>query len=173
MQNVLTEKEVTERRKEIALLTQQGYSLNQIAKKYNLSRQRIHQILQKAKEEGHEVITYKRPESPQKIRECIVCKKQFHRKWLGSKTCSKDCTSKSLIGGKWSRHEFITLTCSNCGKEFKRSHYLESVSNAKCKKEDRLKFCSKECYWSSNFFKQVGKYKGIKNAKNPKKRNSL
>jgi predicted DNA-binding protein YlxM (UPF0122 family) len=169
MQNTLTEKEIAERRKEMALLTQQGYSLNQIAKKYNVSRQRIHQILQKAKEEGCEVVVYKQPK---KTKECVVCKKQYYRKFR-TKTCSKDCTLKLLRkGGKWSRYEFFTFTCENCNKEFKRSHYRESIANVKCKK-DGPKFCSKECYWSSNFFKQVGKYKGIENAKNPKKRNSL
>lgn len=161
MQKTFTEKEVTERRKEMALLTQQGFSLSQIAEKYNMSRQRVHQILKKAKEEGCEIVIYKQPK---KIRECVACKKQFYTiNGKVRKTCSKDCESKLLRGGKWSRHEFFTFTCTNCGKEFKRSHYLESIANVKCKK-DRSKFCSKECYWSSNFFKQIGKSKGIENA---------
>lgn len=148
--------QTTERRKEMALLTQQGYSLTKIAEKYSISKQRVHQILQKAKKEGFDVKINRRVKE-NKLLNCIVCTKEFNViGYKKIKTCSKECLEKlQKRGGKWSRYEFITLICANCKKLFTRSNYRESITERMSGQGNR--FCSRECYISSEIFKNMNK----------------
>ena len=45
-----------QRRKDMALLTQQGMSIPKIAAKYGISRQRVSQLLQCAAKEGNKIV---------------------------------------------------------------------------------------------------------------------
>jgi transposase len=138
----------------MARLTQEGHSLAQIAAIYNLSKQRISQILKQASAEGMTVILgreqNRRPK--RKPHACVVCQKQIETK---TKTCSRECLTKLTTGGKWSKFKFVKYTCSNCGREFERSNYHDSIATRRCG-QNRQKFCSRKCYCSSDFFRKIG-----------------
>ena len=144
-QNELREQR-EQRAKDMASLTQQGFSIKQIAEKYNISRQRVHQILKLAKTLGCEIFLIK-PEL--KTNECVVCQKQFlniHRP--NGKTCSKDCQKQIQRGGEWSKYEFLTLTCDFCSNLFERSHFRHKMNqHTGCKRN----FC---CVTCSNRYKK-------------------
>lgn len=133
--------------KDMASLTQQGFSIKQIAEKYNISRQRVHQILKLAKTLGCEISLIK-PEL--KTNECVVCQKQFlniHRP--NCKTCSKDCQKQIQRGGEWSQYEFLTLTCDFCSNLFERSRFRHKLNqHTGCKRN----FC---CVTCSNRHKKI------------------
>lgn len=135
------------RKKEMALLTQEGYSFNKIAKMYGLSRQRVHQILKKAEQEGCDVKKYKQQK---KMSTCVVCKKEFLPKYT-RKTCGKECLKElreqlnsRLRGSIYSRYESISLTCKNCNKTFQRTKHLEYVVSKRNKTTNR--FCCRTCF---------------------------
>lgn len=146
------------RRSEFAAMTRDGYSMGQIAKKYNISRQAVSLALKKAAKEGQVVhksksgpndnknyiiISRKKPPT-EKV--CIECGKTF----LGEKirkTCSKECLLKNkqkTYGGEWSRVLMLDLVCKGCGKEFKRTRYLNKITELK--KKTKNHYCSRSCY---------------------------
>jgi len=153
------------RHKFFAKLTRLGFTPAQIAKKFSMTRQRVSQLIIKAIEEGEVVVLNKTkttekhykgvknvvlvhkspiPKAPV-YRECAQCGKKFTHENLNRKTCSSDCFKKlKRSGGKWSRHEFKELQCNYCGKTFKRSNYLDSITRtAKYKHND---YCNTACY---------------------------
>lgn len=148
-----------DRRKYFASLTRDGWTMSQIAKKYNITRQAVSQLLQKAAKEGEIVvktkkINYKnhpnyiliRRKKPSK---CVVCDVQFFSK-TKSKTCGKACLKKLMSGGKWSHVEKICLVCAKCNKTFERSNHQHQIC-LKSKKIDQNKFyCGRYCYNNRN-----------------------
>lgn len=163
-------KQYAERRKQIAELTQQGWSVKQIAEKFGISKQAVSQLLRKAAKEGHTVVLSKRVhcdnlpsvvarEKAVKTSTCLVCGKDFPKKG-NTKTCGLDCKKIFLRrGGKWSKYEFRTFTCANCGNTFKRSNYIDSIASIKAKPGSN-KYCSRKCYLEK-YSKQVVKvYRG-------------
>lgn len=162
----MTKQEIFQRRKDMALLTQQGHTLSRIAAKYGISRQAVSQSLQKASKDGHKVILRKCGSNLNKSYEyrptlkelghsncCVICGKAFKTKWKITQTCGSDCRKillhKKIIQakgslGKWSRIESVTLSCDNCGKSFKRSKYRDSISKLGCGSKNS--YCGRECY---------------------------
>jgi len=162
----MTKEEVRQRRKDMAVLTQQGYSIPKIAEKYGISRQAVSQCLQKAAKDGHKVVlrkcgphVNKNYEYRPTVKEvgysnsCVICGKAFKTKLKHTKTCGGDCRKKllhiSIIEakgtlGRWSRHESVTLTCDNCGKSFERSNYRDAISKLGCR--TKHSYCSRDCY---------------------------
>lgn len=159
-----------EKIKEIAKLTTLGYNIQHIAEKYNISRQRVSQILRKAIDNGMTVVIRKNAKTEKLYkdiknvilvtktnveslltRKCKCCQKEFTVKKNVSKrkTCSEECFVKSRrSGGEWSRHEFVELKCKGCGKEFKRSKYIQSIGNKK--RTTNNFYCSRDCYTENN-----------------------
>lgn len=166
-----TKEEAFTRRKEMALLTQKGWTLVKIAKKYGITRQAVSQLLQKAAKDGQRVVLRKRGKFTNKDyeylpfskkifeNECVICNKKFSAKQAKSKTCSSNCRGKLLHkilltvkgkSGDWSRYKKITLTCKGCGKSFERTNYLNSITKKSSSKGSKKNnFCSRECYRES------------------------
>jgi len=163
----MTKEEILQRRKDMALLTQQGYSIPKIAVKYGISRQAVSQCLQKAAKDGHKVVLRKcgshinkdyeyRPSVKEILHKnsCVICGKAFETRFKTTRTCGGECRKKllhkSIIEakgslGKWSRYESVTLTCHNCGKSFERSNYRDSISKLGCGTKNS--YCSRDCYY--------------------------
>jgi hypothetical protein len=161
----MTRNELFQRRKDMALLTQQGYTIPKIATKYGISRQAVSQLLQKAARDGQKVVLRKcgphsnksyeyRPtfkETGGHSNSCTICSKEFKSKFKATKTCGDKCRRlllhKSLIKakgslGNWSC-EVIKLTCYGCGKSFDRTKYRESVAKRSGSKNV---YCTQDCY---------------------------
>lgn len=146
------------RRSEFAAMTREGYSMCEIAKKYNITRQAVSLALQKAVKEGHTVhksragisdssnyVIISRKKPPKEV-VCSECNKKFLTD-KNHKTCSKECRNKAkekTYGGEWSRVEFLDLICKGCGKSFKRSKYLQKINETKKKSANH--YCSRNCY---------------------------
>ena len=156
-----------ERRMEMAKLTHQGLTLQQIGDKYGITRQAVSLVLQKAAKEGAIVLkskgTNKNPEknviiisrSIAKFFDCIVCGKNFKSKTT-KKTCSKLCFDKLIqnrTGGKWSRYETVELNCATCNKNFKRTKYLFQITT-KNKKGSKY-YCSRKCYTQKSQCREI------------------
>jgi hypothetical protein len=117
-----------------------------LSRKYNLSRQRINQIKQKAISKG--VVFPDRHKEP-KI--CVVCGTK-HNKY--TKTCSKECLSKLYRqiwsdkadkgDPKWSRLVHHVYECLGCGSRFERSNYMVAIAQASG--VSNPKYCSRDCY---------------------------
>jgi len=151
-----------ERRMEMAKLTHQGLTLQQIGEKYGITRQAVSLVLQKAAKEGTIVVkrkgNNKNPEknviiisrSVPKFFDCVVCGNKFkskHGRNTPKKSCSKACFDelvKARRGGKWSRYETVDLNCAGCGENFKRTKYLFEI--AKKSKKSSNHYCSRKCY---------------------------
>jgi hypothetical protein len=154
--------EFVERRIEMAALSREGWSLSEIGSKYGITRQAVSLQLKKAAEEGRtvslrhhgtpsperqKIIEY-RP-SVKKTYHCLVCRKVCPdgRK----KTCGKKCHRKHFAklykekDLQWSRQIFVNLKCHNCGKNFNRTRYLDSISqHSGCVNH----YCGRKCYES-------------------------
>lgn len=166
-----TKEEAIARRRDMALLTQKGWTITKIAKEYGVTRQCVSQLLQKAAKEGQRVLLRRRGKFLNKdydylpfskktfTKNCVICKKEFDNKSAKVKTCSNECRGtllhKVLLeskgkNGDWSRYKKISLVCKGCGKSFERTNYLNSItiksSSSGSKKNN---FCSKECYRQS------------------------
>lgn len=165
------------RRKAMAKLTTEGWTVSAIAKKYGVSKQAVSQSLQKASKEGHRILLRKTGPHPNKNydflpsadgvvydKKCLVCNKSFKTKNKKTKMCSKDCRSlymhkKSIelkgTDGSWSRVKKKKLTCSYCKKIFERSYYIDSIVKRtielrqKKPQSNRNCFCNRECYHKS------------------------
>ena len=89
---------------------------SEIARKYHKSRQRVHQILKKAR------LTSPRDRLP--CYRCVVCGKLTHQQWF----CSRACRTT---------FSHIPVICANCGKlsYFTLSEVLDSEHS----------FCGPEC----------------------------
>lgn len=160
-----SQKEIfAQRRAEIAKLTREGWNLQMIADKYNISRQAVSLLLKKAASEGHIVVKSKRVNSDaneknvvlvRRVRKldpkiCEQCGKEFFHR-THKKNCSAECLEKSILkrsGGKWSRKEFVELRCLTCNKIFKRTKYLHQITIKK-KENDTNNYCSRICYHTS------------------------
>lgn len=152
------------RRAEMAALTRQGWTVTRIAEKYGVSKQAISQLLQKAAKEGEIVVKTKSHLTKKdkynenvvlvvrkKYKKCVICNKKYETNQ--KKTCSEKCKHElqsKKIGGKWSRHEFMTLECCGCNKKFQRSNYIQSITS-KRRKSDNY-YCSHECYLKNSPF---------------------
>jgi hypothetical protein len=159
---VFSQKEIfAQRRAEIAKLTREGWNLQMIADKYEISRQAVSLLLKKAALEGHVVVKSKRINSDaneknvvlvRRVRKrdpkiCEQCGKEFFHA-THKKNCSAECLEKSILkrsGGKWSRKEFVELRCLTCDKVFKRTKYLHQITMKK-KENDTNNYCSRSCY---------------------------
>ena len=159
-----------EKIEEIAKLTTLGYNIQHIAEKYNISRQRVSQILRKAIDNGMTVVIRKNSKTEKLYkdiknvilvtktnvdslvtRKCKYCQKEFtFKKSVGKRiTCSEECCRKlKRTGGEWSRHEFVELKCKGCGKNFKRSRYIQAVGNKN--RTTNNFYCSRDCYTENN-----------------------
>ena len=149
-----------ERRMEMAKLTHQGLTFQQIGEKYGITRQAVSLVLQKAAKEGMIVVkaksNNKNPEknviiisrSVQKFFDCVVCGNKFKSgRTARKKSCSKACLdelTKARRGGEWSRHETVDLNCANCGEVFKRTKYLFQITMRNKKSSNH--YCSRKCY---------------------------
>lgn len=73
-------------------------------------------------------------------RECPVCGDEFtfYSSTLDQRTCSRECDAKL-------RQEWVTLTCENCGDEYRVKPARESYS----------RYCSHDCYWNDNRLTRV------------------
>lgn len=145
------------RRSEFASLTREGYSMGQIAEKFNISRQAVSLALKKAVKEGQIVYKTRKgtndsnnyviisKKKPMQKSICIECEKSFLSD-KKRKTCSKNCLVKNRQkdGGEWSRLLFLDLVCKGCGKNFKRSKYLQKINEYK--KKTKNYYCSRDCY---------------------------
>lgn len=125
-------------------------SLVDIATKYGLTRQRVHQIKMTAAARG---AVFPTTNKEVEIKTCSVCGKPHERH---GKTCSKECLKSVLslmrknIASqedlKWSRLITHKYSCVGCGKQFDRTNYQRSISQAKgC---DSPKYCSQKCYYN-------------------------
>lgn len=169
--------EFFQRRKAMAKLTTEGWTVAAIAKKYGVSKQAVSQSLQKASKEGHRILLRKTGPHPNKDydffplsdeivyeKKCVVCNDDFKTKYKNTKICSKNCRSlymhkKSIevkgTDGSWSRVKKKKLKCSHCGNFFERSYYIDSIVKRtielRSKKPitSRNHFCTRECYHKS------------------------
>jgi len=163
-----SKEEVLQRRKDMALLTQQGYSIPKIAERYGISRQAVSQLLQKAAKDGHKVVLRScggrkstnenyvyRPTRKETgfTKTCESCGASFNTKSSFRKTCSTACRRRLLHKsillakgtlGNWSRYEQVQLVCNNCGKTFERSKYRDSISKIGCGTKNS--YCGRECF---------------------------
>jgi len=159
-----SQKEIfAQRRFEMAKLTREGWNIQMIADKYNISRQAVSLLLKKAASEGHVVVKSKRINSAaednvilvRRVRKldpkiCEQCGKEFFHA-THKKNCSAECLEKSILkrsGGKWSRKEFVELRCLTCNKIFKRTKYLHQITMKK-KENETNNYCSRVCYHTS------------------------
>jgi predicted DNA-binding protein YlxM (UPF0122 family) len=155
--------EFAKRREEMAKLTREGWTLQMIAEKYNITRQAVSLLLKKAASEGHIVVKSKKSNmkleenvvlvkrKKKNIKLCEQCGKEFYPD-NNRKNCSKKCFEKSIekrSGGEWSRKEFVNLTCLTCGKQFKRTKYLHQIT-MKRKESGDNNYCSRFCYHNKN-----------------------
>lgn len=143
------------RRKEIAELKCSGMQATEIAKKYNISRQAVYQLLKKAEKDGLHVLYIKNVKS---LNTCQACNKSFYGSSKDVKTCSKECRKilRKQISlnkeSKWSRHSVLDLTCDSCSKKFTRTRYLDSLAKSAVKhKKYKNNYCSIECYRNRNY----------------------
>ena len=150
----------SEKRKEMAELTRQGWTMAMIAKKYNITRQAVSLLLKKAardgcvvvkgvlgtlgnpKNSGTNCVLVKRLKSLPKVYKCNVCDKIIEK---NRRTCSKECLAElQYKGGKWSRYESVELVCKGCNKTFTRSNYIHSITSVK--KKTNNCYCTVGCY---------------------------
>lgn len=128
-----------------------GIGISDVARKYNLTRQRIHQIKVAAEQKG--VIFPLNPRSKNKPNEgCVVCGMLHQRVGI---TCSKECfrtlvrtnriTNAQQANYKWSRLITNTFSCVGCGSLFDRTNYQVAIAELQ---GGSPKYCSKECYYN-------------------------
>ena len=145
------------RNERIYKLYQEGVSTSYSAKKFNLSNQRIRQIILAQKQSAT------RTSSGWKIK-CTGCGKTVtitnKQKLVGRNTCGKrSCIDSARRGDKthpYSKIMMVTLRCAGCGKSFKRSAMNHQISffkwrmrNRRKKPADRTPFkeyCTPQCY---------------------------
>jgi hypothetical protein len=150
-----------ERRIEMAILTQQGWTLQKIADKYGITKQAVSLLLKKAAAKDGQIVV-KLKKSNNQIEKnvifvrrakrntniCGICGKKFDGK---RKTCGLDCLKKlheNKVGGEWSRVEKVNLTCGYCSNEFSRTKYLHRIVS-KTKGNSDNNYCSRVCYHKS------------------------
>lgn len=140
--------EVTDRTMNIINDLIDNMSMRDIATKYQLTRQRVHQIKITAVDNG---VTL--PVKPTISKSCVICNQSHMRQ---GKTCSSKCFRQLIslsrkikaINGKskWSRLISKTYSCVGCGQQFQRTNYQVSISGAKgC---TTPKYCSQQCYYN-------------------------
>lgn len=147
--------EAKDRRKYFASLTREGWTMAQIAKKHNVTRQAVSQLLRKAAKEGEIVVKTKKTNYEnhpnyvlivrKKTLQCTVCGAQFFSK-TKSKTCGRNCLKKLRSGGKWSHVEKVSLVCTKCNKTFQRSHHQHQISLKVMKNDQKNFYCGRHCF---------------------------
>lgn len=137
-----------QRRIAMANMTSNGYTLEMIAKIYNITKQAVSEQLKVARSEGCVVTKI----SKKKAKLCKVCGTTYNN---DRKYCSDECMNGSRVakikqrGAKWSKHCILDLKCHVCGKDFKRSNYLQSLSTVQIRDPNAKKdYCSRECYFA-------------------------
>jgi len=131
---------------QIAKERQDGTPVREIARRHGVSRQAVYDLLRKAEKKGHS-IPWQKGRAP---RECRACGKTFAPK-SQIKSCSPECTrilrgrNARKPGSRWSKLEFVELTCHRCGKTFNRTKYQQSISKARSPNKKR-NFCGRGCY---------------------------
>jgi hypothetical protein len=161
------QKQHRQRRSDMAALTRKGWTVTKIAEKYGVTKQAVSLLLKKAANEGEIVVKTKshfnKNEENKNVilvnrkryKICKICNKKYEKfkNSTSKKTCSEKCQKELRIrkrGGKWSRYEFVNLTCYGCKKSFKRSNYIQSIT-AKRRKSNRH-YCSHQCYLQYSSF---------------------
>ena len=150
-----------ERRKEMARLSREGWTLAKIGEKFGITRQAVSQHLKKAAKEGNVVelnfygcssnrdsnIFYRPKKQP--VYQCVICSKRYtgqKRKTCGSECLSQLMRKRTAINGKWSRYAHQSLVCAFCKKNFERSNYLSAIAEASgCENT----YCSRRCFHNS------------------------
>lgn len=151
-----------ERRKEMARLSREGWTLSKIGEKFGITRQAVSQHLKKAAKEGNVVelnfhgcpsnrdpnIHY-RPKQ-ERIFLCVICGNRCTG--TKKKVCSNVCKGElvrrnNTKDSKWSRNTIQSLICKGCGKNFERSNYLLSIAaTGGCENT----YCTQKCYLKNN-----------------------
>jgi len=113
----------------IAIYRRRGYTLQSIAGRFGITRERVRQIVRR--------YNIAKPVTTigtvlRRIKQCESCGVYGEVSSFGrnERTCSLRCRRMldGRVGGKWSRQQFDTLTCDYCGIEFKRSRYQASIA---------------------------------------------
>ena len=133
------------------------YTLEEVANKYDLTRERIRQIWKKNTGRGYDRYQkYRRQIKEEKEQEfldsvkyiCLRCGKEVtHRESWGSVYCF-DCRQTMLRGG--TRNYRVSKTCLSCSKKFHPWTNANSPSVVNYSKAGQ--FCSRDCYRKSPAF---------------------
>jgi len=148
--------DLKKRLKEIAKMSANGMKQAEIARVIGVSRARIGQLFDKAEQMNISVVR-KFPARMKKVKcpcgKIFECK-ESSKKIYHSTKCAQKLIQRPLKGGKYSRYEFVILTCDGCGLLFKRTNYLHQITLMTCRKDKPKKnFCTKKCYHESNRIK--------------------
>lgn len=132
-----------DRIEQMALMTIQGMTQTQIAKKMGISKQRVGQLIDKAESAGIPVLR-------RQVRKnkCAACGVEYAGK---NKFCSKQCwgTFPRNFGGPSSQIQLRIMVCHGCGTKFSRTRrliYIGKKVAEKTGKELKRTFCTRECY---------------------------
>ena len=140
-------------------LSVEGLTLRAIGDKYDISRERVRQI----------IVEYGGQPHSQKVKtsHCVACNAEMQRVGKApDKYCSDKCRQDTRQAGwdrtaeihksralardaKWSRFIFKTYNCDGCGASFKRSNYIHSITREGYSPEklaSKRTFCSRDCY---------------------------
>jgi len=140
-------------------LSVEGLTLRAIGDKYDISRERVRQI----------IVEYGGQPHSQKVKtsNCVACNVEMQS--IGkvpAKYCSDKCRQDTRQAGwdrtaeihkaralardaKWSRFIVKTYICDGCGASFKRSNYIHSITREGYSPEKlagKRTFCSRDCY---------------------------
>jgi len=150
MENIKSEAKVGDRNKEIIDLALQGKTLEQIGDEYNLTRERIRQILSRESRKYRLTIKPSLIHSPKVTIRCSVCNKEF----LISQKVYQSARVKLFFCSLLCRenHFFPKLNCDFCGKEFRRRRTLIKRSVRHKLYTGEHYFCSQPCF--RKFMKQ-------------------
>ena len=137
--------EKTDRNRQICALRQKGLTLQEIADRYGVSRERIRQITSRF------FIPVPERKLPEVVTDrCCQCKKQYERKrGRPRKFCSKECRRRSQSHKPYSHFGIVKLKCDGCGVAFQRSSYLYQIILHVARErgnEHPRHFCTQACF---------------------------
>lgn len=127
-----------------------NHSMMDIATKYGISRQRVHQIKMAAVLKG---VKFTEAPKEEAVQLCVICGVSHNR---NGQTCGPECfrvlikqtrmAMAQATDAKWSRLISKTYQCLSCGTDFSRTNYQVSISEANgCSSP---KYCSQKCYYN-------------------------